>query len=223
MISPIRPDTKVPPNVELRLDRVRFRGIANGKVVWEVIADHFDLSKDQMTFKVTGVKKVALLNGGKQELTISADSLDRNTITGDISITGSVTVTGNDIFLRASQFNWSDRLQTLNIPLRLSAQLGDITVISDKGAVYNVMTSTLRSSGKIVLGFKGNLLRANGVTLDGRNQSFTMNGPITAEIVVADAQQWVEGKGLPEIPDIPEQVKDRYQQYTKYPLIYRRI
>lgn len=214
-VVPVTPTTPLPNGVEMRLNHVIFRGISDGKIVWEVLADHFDMTRNQLTFHVSGLKKVALLKEGKQQFTLSADGLERNTQTGDIIINGHVMVMGNDIVLRSPMLTWSDRLQLLSFPQPLAGQLGDITVTAKKGATFKADASTLRCDGQLTVGFRGNLLRAAGAVVEGASQSFTLHGPIEASIQVADAQQWSVGKNLPKIPPIPPDVKARYRDYCR--------
>ena len=98
---------------------------------------------------------MALLKDGKQQLTLTADRLQRNTLTGDITVDGNVNITGDDIFMRMPTVTWNDRLQHLTIPQQCSAQFGDITLTLEQGATYNVLDGMLRCDGRINRGRAG--------------------------------------------------------------------
>lgn len=199
----------------LRLNHVQFHGISNGKIVWEVYADHVDLSKDQLIYTVGGLKKMALLQNGVQELTVNADGLQQNVITGDINIYGAVTVMGKDITLSTPGVIWQDRLQALLVPQRLSGQFGDIAVVADKGARYSVKDGHLQSQGTLMVSCGGNVMNAGGIRLDVRGQAFTLAGPIHVKYLLDDVEAWAEGKRVPKIPDIPDAIKERYRDYCR--------
>ncbi len=207
--------TGLPGNIEMRLNNVVFRGVSGGKIVWEVAADHFDVAKDQYTFRASALKRIALLKDGHQELTVSADSLERNILTGDIALAGLVTVQGKDILLRTPNIVWNDRMQIFTIPGQLDAQIGEITLSSAANTVYNVSAATVHADGHIHLAVQRNSFDARGVTINIVSQSFTIDGPAHAQAVVGDVQQWGNGQHLPQIPAIPAPIKERYQAYLR--------
>ena len=214
VVAPAHPDISAPDNVELRFNHVRFRGMSNGKIFWELTADHIDFSADQTTCRVNGVKKMALIKDTKQELTVSADTIERNSLTGDISIGNNVTVMGTDIIMKTPFVSWNDRRQALLIPGRIGAQLGDITVNSTQGAEFDILQGSLHCNGSVTIGTEGNILHAGGgVLVENGGKRLTLFGPITASFLIDDVQQWAAGQGLPKIPAIPQQVKDRYRQF----------
>jgi hypothetical protein len=210
-----RPNTDIPANDEMRLNHVTFRGLSKGKVTWEIVADHFDIGNEQSAMTFVGLKRAVLERDGKQELTITADSLQRNTLSGDLSITGHVAVEGSNISFKTPLLSWSDRGQVLDIPQKISAQLGDITLTADGGAVYAVTSAQLRCTGQLTLGVRGNLLQAKGAVIDTRAHAFSLIGPVHATIVVDDVQQWIAGKDVPHIPDLPKDIRQRLQAYTQ--------
>ncbi|HEY3378901.1 MAG TPA: hypothetical protein VGL77_15555 [Armatimonadota bacterium] len=203
----------IPDDIALRLDHVTFRGLSGGKIVWEVVADHFDLTKDQLKFNVNGLKRVALLNEGRQELMVSADSLERDMSNGNISVQGHVLMTGTDLVFRTPGLAWDDQRQVLNIPHALAAQLGDISIVAKDGATYDVAHGYLRCPGPIVIGTRGNVLRAGAALFSAHGQQFTLFTPVSADLLIADTGS--AGYVLPQIPEIPMQIIERYRTYCR--------
>jgi hypothetical protein len=214
-IAPYHPISGLPDNIEMRLNHVVFHGVSGGKIVWEIEADHFDVTQNQVSFRATGLKRIALLKEGKQELMVSAESLERNIFTGDIALAGHVTVMGDNMLLRTPNIVWNDRLQLFTVPGQIGAQFGDITLTSDGGTVYNVNAATVRANGHLLLAVKGNAFSAHGASLNLVTQTFSIDGPAHAKAIVADLQQWGHGQNLPHIPEIPESIKERYRAFRR--------
>lgn len=209
------PRSGLPGNIEMRLNHVVFHGVSDGKIVWEIEADHFDVAKDQYTFRASGLQRIALLKEGKQQLLVKADSLERNILTGDIALAGQVSVTGKDLLLRTPNIIWNDRMQLFTIPGPLNAQFGDISLTSDANTVYNVNAANVRADGHIRLAVQGNTFEARGVTVNVVSQSFEIDGPAHARAVTDKLRQWGNGQALPHIPDIPAPIKERYRAYQR--------
>jgi len=212
-IPPVTIIPNLPPSIEFRLNHVTLHAISNGKIVWEIDADHFDLTKDQRSFVVGGLQKMALVKDGKEELTVNADGLEQNIITGDISIYGHVSVMGTNLTFRTPGASWSDRTQTLFLPEQFAGQFGDITVVAEKGARYQVNGSLLHCEGNVTVGYNGNIVRAAGLELNAVLNQLTVKGPVHARLVVDDIQQWSEGLNVPKVPEIPQSVKDAYRNH----------
>jgi len=211
--APNQPFASLPDNIEMRLNHVIFHGVSNGKIIWEIEADHFDVSQNQLTFRASGLRRVAMLKDGKQQLLVSAGSLERNILSGDIALAGDVTVSGQDLLLRTPNIIWNDRLQLFTIPGQLTAQFGDINLTCDGDTVYNLGAATVNANGHILLAVKGNTFEARGVTLNLVTQTFAVQGPAHAVAQAAELQQWAVGKNTPYIPDIPAPIKERYKSY----------
>lgn len=216
---PIKRETlrgvRLPNDITLRFNHVTFRGLSGGKVVWEVYARRFDVTKDRMTFIATGIDKVALLKEGKDELVLSAGNLQRNMSNGDIAIAGTILLTGKDITLRTEEMAWNDRLQQFSIPKKLVAQIGDIIIHADSGTEYQLNEGKLQVDGKVKLLIQGNSIVAEGVTVDVKQQTAEIHGPIHAVLKVADAVEWSKGKQVPKIPVLPPAIIERYNEYRR--------
>lgn len=222
---PIKRETlqgvRLPNDITLRFNHVTFRGLSGGKVVWEVFAKRFDVTKDRMTFIATGIDKVALLKEGKDELVLSAGNLRRNMSNGDITISKAIMLTGKDITLRTEEMAWNDRQQQFSMPKKLVAQVGDIVLHADGGAQYQLNEGKLQVTGKVKLLIQGNSIVAEGVTIDVKEQTAEIHGPIHAVVKVADAVEWSQGKQAPKIPALPPSIIERYNEYRKqHPLSF---
>ena len=210
---------RLPDDITLRFNRVTFRGLADGKVVWEVSADRFEVSKDQSTFLAHGINKMTLLKEGKQEVTMSADRLKRNMLTGDIDIAGHILLTGPELTARTENMQWNDRLQHFTMPEKLAAQFGDFAVHAERGANYNATDRLLHVEGKVSIRHRENSFESAGIMIDAQRKVAIVYGPVRARVKVADIEAWSAGKNLPKIPEIPQAIRDRYAEYLRQ---YRR-
>lgn len=222
---PIKSETirgvRLPNDITLRFNQVTFRGLSGGKVVWEVSAKRFDVTKDKITFVAKGIDKIALLKEGKNELLMSAGNLQRNMRNGDITVDGAILLTGNDITLRTEQMMWNDNLQQFSIPKKMVAQMGDIVIHADGGTLYQLNEGKLQVDGKIKLIIKGNSIVAEGISLDVKQKTIDIHGPIHAVVKVADVKEWSQGKNVPKIPALPPTIIERYNEYRRqHPLSF---
>jgi len=204
-----------PPNIEWHLNHVRLHGVSGGKIVWEVDANDISVSKDRPLLVVHGVKRVALLNDGKQDLTLSADTLERNTGTGDISVAGHIHIDGNGLAIQTASALWDSRQETLIFPQPLVTQLGEYQLHCQGITRFNLPTSVLTSSGGLLLTLRGNTLKAGGIEVS--KDAYTLLNPVSAELAVDDLTAWSQGQPLPTIPDISAGIRQRYRQYSAKP------
>ena len=100
------PTPTIPNDIEIRLTNVHLHGISGGKVVWEMVADDFSMSKTRPLLHIRGLKQVAVVNAGKQEITVSADIVEKNTISGDITLSGNVCVAGDKLLMHTPMVVW---------------------------------------------------------------------------------------------------------------------
>lgn len=212
-VSPARPTPTMADDVTLRLGKIHLRGLTGGKITWEIEAENFDLARDRPLQRIDGVKKVALLHNGKQELALTAGVMERNTASGDITLDGGVTVSGKGIRLQTPSAQWDAVREQLLFPAQFTAHCGDFSLTNLGATSYDVITGTLNCTGGIALTMRGNTLRAQAARINVATQAFVLTGPVAAELDVAEMAAWTQGDRLPEIPVIPESIKQRYQQY----------
>lgn len=212
-VAPARPTPVVAGDLSMRLGKVRLHGISGGKVLWEIEAENFDFAKNRPLLRVSGLKKVSLLNEGKIDLTLSADALERNTYTGEITISGNVTVLGNGLAVRAPFAAWDPRRELLQFPRNFTAQFGDYTLSSMGNTVYDVKAGIFRSNGGVLLTAKGNTLRAGSIEVEMATQNFHLYEPVAAELDIANLDAWMSGDPLLRIPEIPASIRQRYHAY----------
>lgn len=214
-VLPAKPTLLGDPNVELRLSKPRIRVVDGGKIAWEVEADNFDLSKDRQVQRFKNLKRAIALNNGKEEMTLSAGTLERNTLTGNMSLTGEVILTASTFVVRTPMVTWDGQREILLLPQQLNAKLGGYIVTAPGGATYDVLRGTLTSQGSVTLTADGNIMHAGGVVFEALSQRVTLKDPVTVQMDVADVTEWAQGRELPEIPQIPVGVQQRYQKYLK--------
>lgn len=214
VVVPLSPERPVPSGVEMHLGTVRIHGVSGGKIDWEMEAENIDLLKSQPTMRVQGLKRAVMLNGTKVELSLTADTLERNNSTGDIRLLGAVTVHGPQLVLRTPLVTWDARHEELQFPQTFTARAGEFTVIANK-ATYEVTAGRLRCDGQVKLDIQGNTLAAGSALLNLPNQSYTLADTVRADLDVTDVQAWVGGQSLPAIPPIPDKVKARYLAYCR--------
>jgi len=220
-VSHVVPPSPVDNSVQIKLNTVKITGVSNGKITWSIEAASFDMNRNQR-LRITGLHKVVLLNGGKQEFAMKADVLEQDKVSGNLNLTGNVEMSGKDIKLQTPAIKWNDYLQQIHIPGRLVARFGDYTLIAPGGAVINIRSGTLQCTGGIELQAEHSRLNAGGMMLWISQQSFELTDPVVAQMQTGDLQQWAAGQNLPEIPQIPATVKERYQEYrTKQETKYR--
>lgn len=200
-------------DVAVKLRRVRIYGVSGGKVVWEIEAEDFNMAKNRPLLSITGIKRVAVVNGGKEELTLHANLLERNTATGDMTLTGDVTVESTGLRITTPLVTWDAAGEVLRIPSHFSAQVGDFSFRAPTGAIYDVKASTLQCAGGIVLTVQGNTLRAGTALVDINRQRYELADTVTAALNVASLESWAGGQRLPAIPTIPSGVQQRYREY----------
>lgn len=198
-------------DLQFHFSTVTIHGISGGKVVWKVQAQHFDQMKDRPVIRVTGLKQVFVEGGGHQPLTMTADALEQNTVSGDINLNGSVIVTGEQLVMRTPMAIWSGYREVLQFPNQFAAQLGDYTITTNAPVTYDGYSGQITCTGAVTLATHGNTLQANSLIVNVRTRSVDIGGPATADFNVADLESWANGKLLPAIPRIPEAIEKRYQ------------
>ncbi|MHB0939045.1 MAG: hypothetical protein ACYDCO_25645 [Armatimonadota bacterium] len=214
-VPPASPMPVVPSDIQIRLGKVKLQGISGGKLVWEVEADNFDYAKNRPTLTVSGLKKVSVLNGGKVELTLTASTLEQNIMTGKITVAGDVNVTGKSLEMQTATAVWDPRRDTLQFPGKLTVRFGDYTLTCRGATIFDVMNGQLESTGGVVVTTQGSTLSASAIRVNVADQSFEMDGPMAAELSIADMQTWMEGRQLPKIAPIPDGIKERYREYCE--------
>lgn len=212
-VRPAKPLPAVPADIQVRLGKVKLQGISGGKLVWEVEAEHFDYSKRRPTLTVSGLKKVNVLNDDKVELSLTATTLEQNTITGRVTVFGGVNVTGPSLSMQTETAIWEPRTDALDFPGRLTVRFGDFTLTCRGATHFDVLNGKLAATGGVLVTMQGSTLTASAIRVNVADQSFEMDGPLAAELSIADMQTWLEGRQLPKIPPIPESVKERYAEY----------
>ncbi len=211
-IEPVHPISTAEEGLEFRFSSVTIHGVSGGKVAWKIYAKQFDQLKDQPVLRVIGLKHAFVGEKGQQPLTVTADSLEHNTVSGDMTLAGSVTVLGPDLTMRTPFVTWSGIREVLQFPQQFSAQVGEYTLSTTALASYDVKSGQLVCSGPVLLSAGNNTLRAMGITVDTPKGRFVLDGPVAAEFDVSDPDAWAEGRALPPIPRIPEAIERRYQK-----------
>ena len=214
-VPPARPIPTLPDDIQVRLGKVRLQGISSGTIVWEVEAEHFDWARQRSALVVGGLKQIALLNKGKVELTLSADSLEQNTMSGRITVSGNVVVQGTSLQITAPTAVWDPHREELQFSRPLVMRFGDFTLTSLGATALDVKAGLLTAKGDVTLETQGSVLRAQSVTANLNERSFAMGGPVAASLAVADINAWAEGHRLPVIPEIPGSIKERYREYLE--------
>ncbi len=205
----------MPDDVEIRLSNVHLHGVSGGKVVWDMIADDFDMSKTRPLLHIQGLKQVALLNEGKDTLNVSADNVEKNTISGDITLNGNVAVTGDHLLMHTPLVTWQALSGILCLPQQFSAQLGDYALAVSGNTTFNTQTNLLHCVGAVTVMTQGNTIHAGGADVDVARRTFVMHRPVQADFEVADVQEWTMGINRPELPAIPLGVQERYRDYCQ--------
>ena len=212
-VRPAKPLPAVPSDIQVRLGKVKLQGISGGKLVWEVEAESFDYAKRRPTLTVSGIKKVSVLNGSTVELSLTAATLEQNTMTGRITVSGDVNVTGPSLSMQTETAVWEPRTDALDFPGRLTVRFGDYTLTCRGATHFDVINGQLTATGGVVVAMQGSTLSASAIRVNVVDQSFEMDGPMAAELSLADMQTWMEGRQLPKIAPIPESIKERYNEY----------
>jgi len=207
------PVPAMPTDIQVRLGKVRLQGISGGKLVWEVEADNFDYAKNRPTLTVSGLKKVVVLNGDKEELSLTASTLEQNTVSGRIILSGDVTVTGPSLKISTPFAAWDPPRDTLQFPGQLTMRFGEYTLACPGATQFDVVNRLLTSTGGVTLATSDSMLRAAAVRVNLAAQSFEMDGPVTVDLSIADIQTWMATHQLPTIPPIPDSIKERYRDY----------
>jgi hypothetical protein len=213
-LLPAKPVPKVPADIQIRFGKVQLRGVSGGKVVWEVEAENFDMFKSRQVLRVTGLKKVNILNNGKQELTLTADSLERDAVSGSISVNGNVCVTGTMLAVRSPYAVWNPISETLIFP-SVSVQFGDCLLSCLGATSFDVKSGEMVSSHGVTLTVQGSSMRADRIRVNLADQSFSVGDTVIAEVPVADLNAWSVGHHVPRIPGIPESIKKRYRDFKQ--------
>ncbi len=215
--KPVVIETLPPSNhssIDLHLKTVKIHGVSNGKIVWQVEAANFDMTKYN-TLSITGLKKIIMLNGATEEFTITADSLNRDLNSGDFGLNGNVKLIGKSISLLSESVTWSDFWQEMRIPSNLNATIGDYNLSAPAGATYRLSTKTLVCTGGITLTSGSNSITAASAIFDIINNEMTLDNGVNISLNVNDISNWANGKPLPGIPPIPPGIKERYKEYQK--------
>jgi lipopolysaccharide export system protein LptA len=206
------PIPAVGDDLQFHFSKVTINGLSGGKIAWTVEAKSFEQLKNMPIIRVTGLKQALVESDGQDPLTLTADMLEQYTATGDITLTGTVTVAGKELLLHAPRVTWSNYSKVLQFPQQFAGQVGDYTISTTALVSYAVETSTLAITGPVRLTTGGNVLEAKGVTIDTRRNTIDITGPAKASLDVDDIQAWIDGKPLPPIPRIPAMIQQRYER-----------
>lgn len=213
-IKPVPPNSNNSGNIDLHLKTVKIHGVSNGKIVWQIEASNFDMTKSN-TLSITGLKKIIMLNGTTEEFSITASSLTRNLYSGDFGLDGGVKMIGKSIELAAQSVMWNDYGQEMRIPGNLTAKFGDYSLSAPAGAIYNLTNKTLTCTGGIILTSGENSISASTAIFDIMKDEMTLDNGVNISFSVNDISSWASGAPLPLIPDIPPGIKERYKEYQK--------
>jgi LPS export ABC transporter protein LptC len=88
--SPARPVTRLPENVDMSLQKIRFTETKDGVEKWELVADRADYDRDKDLAHLVGIK--LRLPGDKKSgmITLTADRADYHAIRRDVRLQGDV-------------------------------------------------------------------------------------------------------------------------------------
>ncbi len=214
-ITPLLSLPNIPNDVEIHLSKVHLHGISGGKVVWEMVADDFDLSKFRPTLHIQGLKQVAMLQDGKQALNVSADTVEKNIQTGDFTLDGHVCVTGAKLEMQTATVIWQASRGWLSFPMPSTAQLGDMALTVSGNTTFDTQTNHLLCQGPVIMTTRGNSLTAGDADVDLTHHNLALMNKVTGDFAVADVQDWMEGRNLPSVPPIPSAVQQRYREYCQ--------
>lgn len=214
-MAPALPFPNIPSDIEIRLHHVHLRGVSGGKVVWEMLADDFDLSKSRPTLHITGLKQVAVLQQGKQAMNVSADNVEKNTVTGDITMSGNVCVTGEKLQMHTQTVIWQAMRGLLCFPTQSTAQLGDYALIISGNTTFDTPANHLLCYGPVSVRTQGDTITAGGADVDIAHHQLILLNKVSGDFAVANLQDWTEGRHVPVAPQIPSAVQQRYHDYCQ--------
>jgi len=209
------PAQSIPNDIEMHLSKVHLHGVSRGKVVWEMVADDFDQSKSRPSLHIQGLSRVAVLQNGKQALNVSADSVEKNTISGDITMNGNVCVTGEKLDMHTSSVTWQALRGVLSFPMPFTAQLGDYNLTASGRLTYDIQENHLRCNRPLTVTMQGDTIKAGGADVDMAHQCLTLSNMVSGDFAVASLQDWAAGHHIPCIPQIPPGVQTRYREYCQ--------
>jgi hypothetical protein len=201
-------------DVEWRFNKVRIHGVSGGHVVWEVEADHFDLSKTLPMLRISGLRKVLVLNEHTPELTLTAETLERNTASGEMRLQGGIKVRGKGFAISTASAEWDPRRERLVFPLPLTATIGDLHVTTTGVTELAMATVSLSCRGATRLTTGGSTLTSQQAEIALREQQFTLSNA-QAEMPVAELTDYLVAGRAPALPAIPPSIRQRYEDYCR--------
>jgi len=213
-VAPATPIPLVPDDVQLRLGKVRLQGVSGGQVAWEVEADHFDFAKNRPLLRITGIRQAALLHDGKQDITLTADAIERNTATGEIAVSGNVVLAAPQLQVRVPYAGWNPFTESLRFPRDFTARFADFAVTCGGAMLFDIKAGSLAGDGGVTVTLPGGTLRAERVIISVPTQRLLLD-EMQADLAVAELEMWAAGHAVPTMPEIPASIKARYQKYLR--------
>lgn len=204
-----------PNDMEMTFNKVRIHSVSGGKIVWEIEAERFDLLRDRPVVRMTGITRAVALNETVTEMTITATTLERNTYTGDMSITGPITMTGDKISALATFARWNAQQEILTFEQQSSVTAGEYQFNTGGVVNYDMKLATLNATGLLEMTMPGATLNAGNVLLEINSKRVTLDNAVTLSMDVAAFDNIVNGAKLPEIPQLPAGVRERAAKYQQ--------
>jgi len=201
--------------MEMTFNKVRIHSVSGGKIVWEIEAERFDLLRDRPVVRMTGITRAVALNENTTELTLSATSLERNTYTGDMRITGPISLKGDNISAVATFAGWNAQRELLTLEQQSTVTAGIYQFDTGGVVSYDMKQGTLNSAGPLTMSMPGATLNAGNALVEIKAQRVTLDNAVTLDMDVSTVENLASGAKLPEIPPIPAGIRERAEKYQQ--------
>ena len=191
--TPLTPP--VPPEIQVKFDRITVRGRAEGNRSWELEAKSVELTKDQRLTRLDGLRRAVLLSNGKPQLSASAKWATLESPSRDIELGGGVVVkSGSGMALRAGSLKWRAEEERLVSAGPVTIDLGD-TIVNAAQAYYLAQPERIVSEGGVRIRQGENNLTADKLVADLGAQTLDIIGGVRMRLRVDTSRDFTGTEG----------------------------
>jgi LPS export ABC transporter protein LptC len=195
-ITPEPPESPpVPPEIQVKFERITVRGRAEGDRLWELEARSIELTKDQKLTRLDGLRRATLLADGKPQLSASAKWAKLESPSRDIELGGGVEVRSDSgMALRADSLRWRASEERLVSTGPVTMDLGDTTVNAAR-AYYLAQPEQIVSDGGVKIKQGQNYLTGTKLVADLRAQTLEIVGGVRMRLRVNPSRDFTGSEG----------------------------
>jgi LPS export ABC transporter protein LptC len=185
----------IPPDIQVRFDRITVRGRAEGGRRWELEARSVELTRDQSLTRLDGLRHATLYAGDKPQLSVRAAWAKLESPSRNMELGGGVEVTSPaGLMLRTDRLLWRAQDERLDTGGAVEMRIGDTAVRAPR-AYYLARSESLVCEGGVRIKQGPNYLSGERLTADLGAETLEIAGDVRMRMRVAEGQEFAGTEG----------------------------